>query len=155
MCTSKFALIMMLKVVICIGNDCVENVFSLGSLVCRWGTVNVDVCPGGGVGTVVARSGIGRERNVKRSCHGVRAEMEQWFDSHGSVRVEITCLCQNKRKSSSKIPSNDVVCPFFATFFIAEGMVTIDVMVMMATDARGPVWVDREVQLALDAEEEH
>jgi hypothetical protein len=33
-------------------------------------------------------------------------------------------------------------------------MVTIDVMVMMATDARGPVWVDREVQLASDAEEE-
>ncbi len=34
-------------------------------------------------------------------------------------------------------------------------MVIIDVMVMMATDARGPVWVDRELQLALDAEEEH
>jgi hypothetical protein len=47
------------------------------------------------------------------------------------------------------------VCPFFATSFTAEDMVIIDVMVMMATDARGPVWVDRELQLALDAEEEH
>jgi hypothetical protein len=44
--------------------------------------------------------------------------------------------------------------PIFATSFAAEGMVTIDVMVMMATDARGPVWVDRESQIALDAEEE-
>jgi hypothetical protein len=34
-------------------------------------------------------------------------------------------------------------------------VVTIDVMVMMTTDAGGPVWVDREAQLALDAEEEH
>ena len=34
-------------------------------------------------------------------------------------------------------------------------MVTVDVMVMMATYARGPVWVDREAQLAVDAEEEH
>jgi hypothetical protein len=81
--------------------------------------------------------------------------MEQWFGSHGSVRVDIACLCQNRRLSSRKITSNDVVCQFFATSFAAEGVVTIDVMVMMATDARGPVWVDRESQLALDAEEEH
>jgi hypothetical protein len=46
------------------------------------------------------------------------------------------------------------VCPFFATSFAAEGVVTVDVMVMMVIDARGPVWVDRELQLVLDAEEE-
>jgi hypothetical protein len=46
------------------------------------------------------------------------------------------------------------VCLFFDTSFAAEGMVTVDVMVMMATDARGPVWVDRELQLVPDAEEE-
>ncbi len=47
------------------------------------------------------------------------------------------------------------MCPLFATSFEAEGVVTVDVMVMMSTDARGPVWVDREAQLASDAEEEH
>jgi hypothetical protein len=46
------------------------------------------------------------------------------------------------------------VCPIFATSFAVEGMVTVDVMVMMATDAGGPVWVDRELQLVSDAEEE-
>ncbi len=46
------------------------------------------------------------------------------------------------------------MCPFFATSFTAKGVVTVDVMVMMATDTRDPVWVDREVQFALDAKEE-
>jgi hypothetical protein len=41
---------------------------------------------------------------------------------------------------------------FFANSFTAG--VTVDVVVMMATDASGPVWVDREAQLAADAEEE-
>ncbi len=85
---------MMLKV---IGSDCVENVFSLGGHGCRWGPGDIDVCPNGGVGTVLARCGIGREQYVERSCHGVRAEMEQWFKSNWSVRVEITCLRQNSR----------------------------------------------------------
>ncbi len=52
---------MTLKVVICIVSDCIDNVFSLGGLGCRWGTGDVDVCSDGGVGTVVARCGIGRE----------------------------------------------------------------------------------------------
>jgi len=45
---------------------------------------------------------------------------------------------------------------FFATSVTAEaeGVVSIDVMFMMATGARGPVWVDREAQLVADAEEE-
>jgi hypothetical protein len=46
------------------------------------------------------------------------------------------------------------VCSFFATSFTSEGVVTVDVMVMVATDARVPVWVDREAQLVVDAEEE-
>ena len=71
--------------------DSGENVFRLGGLECRWEPGDVDVCPNGGVGTVVVRCGIRRERYVKRLCCGVRAEMEQWFDSHGSVRIEITC----------------------------------------------------------------
>ncbi len=58
---SKFALFMRLKVVICISSDCVENVFSLGGLGCRWGPGDVDVCSDGGVGTVVARCGIETE----------------------------------------------------------------------------------------------
>ena len=33
-------------------------------------------------------------------------------------------------------------------------MVSVDVMFMMSTGARGPVWVDREAQFAADAEEE-
>ena len=30
----------------------------------------------------------------------------------------------------------------------------VDIMIMMATDALGPVWVDRDVQFMADAEEE-
>ncbi len=52
---------MTLKVVFCMGSDCVENVFSLGGLGCRWGPGDVDICSDGGVGTVVARCGIRRE----------------------------------------------------------------------------------------------
>ena len=33
-------------------------------------------------------------------------------------------------------------------------MVSVYVMLMMSTDARGPVWVDGESQFAVDAEEE-
>jgi hypothetical protein len=68
---SKFALFMMLKVAFCIGSDCIENVFRLGGLGCRWGLGDVDVCPNGGVGAIVARCGIGRELYVKRLFCGV------------------------------------------------------------------------------------
>jgi hypothetical protein len=73
---SKFALFMMLTVVICIGSDCVEKVFSLGGLGCRWGLGDVDVYSDGGVGTGVARCVIRRELYVKRLCCGVGVEME-------------------------------------------------------------------------------
>jgi hypothetical protein len=46
------------------------------------------------------------------------------------------------------------VCSFFATSLAAEGVVSVDVMLMMSTGARAPVWIDREVKFALDAEEE-
>ncbi len=57
-------------------------------------------------------------------------------------------------ESSSKIHSNDVTCSIFATSFTAEGVVSVDVMVMVATGARGPVWVYWEAQLAAETEEE-
>jgi hypothetical protein len=46
------------------------------------------------------------------------------------------------------------VCSFFATSFAADSVVSVDVVLMMSTGARGPVWVDREAQFAADAEEE-
>jgi len=46
------------------------------------------------------------------------------------------------------------VCSFFATSFAVEGVVYVDVVLMMSTGARGPVWIDREAQFAADAEEE-
>jgi hypothetical protein len=63
-------------------------------------------------------------------------------------------LCKNRRESSGKIQGNDVMGLIFATSVTSEGVVSIDVMFMMATGARGPVWVDREAQLVADAEEE-
>jgi len=46
------------------------------------------------------------------------------------------------------------VCSFFAASFATEGVVSIDVVLTMSTGARGPVWIDREVQFAADAEGE-
>ena len=46
------------------------------------------------------------------------------------------------------------MCSFFATSFAAEGVVSVDAVLMMSTGARGPVWVDREAQFVADAEEE-
>ena len=43
------------------------------------------------------------------------------------------------------------MCSFCATLFRAEGVVSVYVMLMMSTGARGPVWVDREPQFAADA----
>lgn len=46
------------------------------------------------------------------------------------------------------------MCSFFATSVAAEGVVPVDVVLMMSTGARGPVWIDREAKFAADAEEE-
>ena len=53
--TPKFSAVMLLKVVVCIGSDFVENVFSviLVGLGGRRGPGNVDVCPNCGVWAVV------------------------------------------------------------------------------------------------------
>ena len=53
--TSKFSAFMSLKVVVCIGSDFVENVFSVSlvGLGGRRGPGNVDVCPNCGVWAVV------------------------------------------------------------------------------------------------------
>ena len=61
--TSKFTMFMALKVVVCIGSDSVENVFSvrLVSLGGSWGPGDVDVCSNGGVWAIVACCGVGRE----------------------------------------------------------------------------------------------
>ena len=61
--TSKFSAFMSLKVVVCIGSDFVENVFSvrLVGLGGRRGPGDVDVCPNGGVWAMVACCGVGRE----------------------------------------------------------------------------------------------
>ena len=54
--TSKFTAFMALKVVVCIGSDSVENVFSFGlvGLGGRWGPGDVAVYPNGGVWAMVA-----------------------------------------------------------------------------------------------------
>ncbi len=54
--TSKFAVFMGLKIVVCIGSDCVENVFSvrLVGLGGRRGPGDVDVCPNSGVWAILA-----------------------------------------------------------------------------------------------------
>ena len=54
--TSKFSAFMSLKVVVCIGSDFVENVFSvmLVCLGCRRGSGYVDICPNCSVWAVVA-----------------------------------------------------------------------------------------------------
>jgi hypothetical protein len=43
---------------------------------------------------------------------------------------------------------------FFATSFAAEGVVSVDVVLMMSAGTWCPVSVDREAQFATDAEEE-
>ena len=47
------------------------------------------------------------------------------------------------------------MCSFFATLFAAEGKVFVKIVLMMSTGgARSPVWLNRELQFAVDAEEE-
>ena len=49
---------------------------------------------------------------------------------------------------------NDVMCSFFAASFAAKGVVSVNVVFVVATFARGPVWVDGELKFAADAEKE-
>ena len=61
--TSKFTAFMAWKVVVCIGSDSVQNVFSvrLVGLGGRRGPDDVDVCPNGVLWAMVACCGVGRE----------------------------------------------------------------------------------------------
>jgi hypothetical protein len=43
------------------------------------------------------------------------------------------------------------MCSFFTASFTAEGVVSINIMFVMATFARGPVWVDGESKFVADA----
>ncbi len=60
---SKITAFMALKLVVCIGSDSVDNVFSVGlvGLGGRRGPGDVDVYPNGGVWAMVACCGVGRE----------------------------------------------------------------------------------------------
>lgn len=145
---SKFTLFVMLKVVICIDSDCFNNVFRLGGFEHRQGPNDVDFCRGSS-----GKMWIRRERYVGWCCHRVGAEMKQWFDNHGGVKVETPACARTGDKASEKSQQWHGV-PVFATSYTSEGVVTINVMIMMATDARDPAWVDREVQLVADADEE-
>jgi hypothetical protein len=46
------------------------------------------------------------------------------------------------------------MCSFFPASFAAEGVVSVNVVFVMATFAMGPVWVDGESKFAADAEKE-
>jgi len=61
--TSKFDTFVTLKIVVCIGSDYVEDVFSvrLVGLGCRWWSGDIDVCPNSCVRTVVVCRGVRRE----------------------------------------------------------------------------------------------
>ncbi len=104
--TSKFASFMMLKIVVYIGSDCIENVFRLVGLGCRRGPSNVDVCSDGGVWGVVARCGVRGEQNVKWSCCGVGVEMECY-------RSDVDTLRYHSRLTLSLDPCQ-VTSPFYA-----------------------------------------
>ncbi len=53
---SQFTLFVMLKIVVCIGSDCVENIFRVRGLGGRGWASDVDVCSDGGVEAEVGRS---------------------------------------------------------------------------------------------------
>ncbi len=61
--------------------------------------------------------------------------------------------CPACARMGDRTPKKTVVmCLFFANSFTEEGVVAADVMVMVTTDARGHVWIDREVQLVTDVQ---
>ncbi len=72
---SDFASFMHLKMVVCIGSDGLDDVFSC-MMLWRWcGSCDGDICANGGVGAAVVGGGVRVERYVKRSYSGVRLEV--------------------------------------------------------------------------------
>jgi hypothetical protein len=55
---SQFTAFVTLKIVVCIGSDCVKNIFKVRGLGGMWWASDVDVCSNGGVGVEVGRSWV-------------------------------------------------------------------------------------------------
>jgi hypothetical protein len=55
---SQFTAFVTLKILVCIGSDCVENIFRVRGLGGRWWASDVDVCSDGCVGAEVGRSWV-------------------------------------------------------------------------------------------------
>ena len=83
---SKFTVFMSLKVVVCIGSDSVENVFSvrLVDLGGRRGPSDIDVVPNGGVWAMVACCGVG-ENEMSNGC--VVESERRWNNSSTAMGV--------------------------------------------------------------------
>ncbi len=71
----KFASFIHLKMVICIGNDGLDDVFRCVTFWGRCGSCDGDICADGIVGAAVVGGGVWVERYIKRSCSGVRSEV--------------------------------------------------------------------------------
>ena len=72
---SKFASFMHLKMVVCIGSDCLDDVFRCLTFRGWCGSCDGDVCADGCIGAAVMGGGVRVERYVERSCGGVRLEV--------------------------------------------------------------------------------
>ena len=99
--TSKFTMFMALKVVVCIGSDSVENVFSvrLVGLGGRRGPGDVNVCPNGGVHQWWHAVGLG-ENEMSNGC----AVESEWRWNNGSTAIgalggwiKVAGLCKSRR----------------------------------------------------------
>ncbi len=84
----------------------------------------------------------------------VRAKVKKWLNGQLGVTVEITSLCLSRGQCCSKILSDDVVCLFLVSVLTTEGMISKDVVYMVATDAWCVGRIDGEPELAMNAEEE-
>ena len=91
---SKFASFMHLKMVVCIGRDCLDDVCRCLMFWGWCGSCDGDVCTDGSVGAAVVGGGVQVERYVKRSCSGVRSEVKVHFDVQFGVWVDVFCLRQ-------------------------------------------------------------
>jgi len=61
--------------VVCIGSDCLDDVFRCLTFWGWCGSFDGDVCADGCIGAAVVGGGVRVERYVKRSCGGVRSEV--------------------------------------------------------------------------------
>jgi hypothetical protein len=66
---------MHLKMVVCIGSDCLDDVFRCLTFRGWCGSCDGDVCADGCIGAAVMGGGVRVERYVEQSCGGVRLEV--------------------------------------------------------------------------------